>query len=79
MPSGSYLQVYVQCPYYLDDDGKRRIHCEGLIPGSSMYQVYSKKEDFLRQIQGYCMAAYPSSCPACKSLNEKYPEAFREG
>lgn len=28
MPSGSYRQVYVKCPFYLYDDGAGRTCCE---------------------------------------------------
>ena len=32
MASGSYRQVYVVCPYYVTDNGRDRIVCEGLTP-----------------------------------------------
>lgn len=42
----SFRQVNVRCPFYLDDDGKSRIVCEGLVDGSRIALEYRKKEDF---------------------------------
>lgn len=64
-PSGSFYQVDVQCPFYKWDDGKRRITCEGLVENSSVALLYTRKQDFVCQIEGYC----------CK--NYKYCEIYR--
>ena len=44
MPSGSYKQIEVQCPFYKYDDGKRRITCEGIIEDSSLALIYHNKK-----------------------------------
>ena len=43
MPSGSFKQADVQCPFYKFDDGKRRITCEGIIEDSSLALIYHNK------------------------------------
>lgn len=58
MPSGSYRQVYVQCPFYKFDDGKRRITCEGLIEDSSVALIYHRKADYETQIETFCCEHY---------------------
>lgn len=71
MSSGSYLQVYVKCPFYKSDDGKRKITCEGFADDCNLTQNYRKKEDFLKQIQVFCWEHY-EKCEAYRLLMEKY-------
>lgn len=73
MPSGSFMQVYVQCPFYKFDDGKRRITCEGIIDDSSLALIYHNKADFDRQIGSYCCQSY-TKCEVFELLNQKYEE-----
>lgn len=73
MPSGSYWQAYVKCPYYKYDDGKQRITCEGLIDESSLALIYHKKEDFDIQIEVFCCEYY-TKCEVYRLLNSKYEE-----
>ena len=40
MPSGSYRQVYVKCPFYLYDDGAGRICCEGIAPETTVATMF---------------------------------------
>ena len=58
MPSGSYWQAYVKCPFYKYDDGKRRITCEGLVDDSSIALIYQKRADFEQQIDVFCCEHY---------------------
>ncbi len=47
MPSGSFRQVEVMCPFYKYDDGMRRITCEGIIDNSSLVLIFhNKKADY---------------------------------
>ena len=58
MPSGSYKQIEVQCPFYKFDDGKRRITCEGIIEDSSLALIYHNKNDYETQINVFCCQHY---------------------
>lgn len=71
MPSGSYKQAYVQCPFYKFDDGRRRITCEGIIDGSSLALIYHNRQDYEIQIDVYCCKHY-KKCEVYRLLIEKY-------
>lgn len=73
MPSGSYWQVMVKCPFYKYDDGKRRITCEGIIQDSSLALIYRRKEDFEMQMQTFCCGCY-DRCEISRVLMEKYDD-----
>ena len=73
MPSGSYKQIEVQCPFYKYDDGKRRITCEGIIDDSSLALIYHNKKDYQAQIDVFCCNHY-RNCEVYRLLMEKYPE-----
>ena len=73
MPSGSYKQVYVQCPFYQHDDGKRKITCEGFIDKSSLTQSYRHRKDYETQISTFCCQHY-KKCEVYRLLMEKYED-----
>lgn len=73
MPSGSYMQVFVRCPFYKFDDGKRRITCEGVIEDSSLALIFHNKEDYDTQITVFCCEHY-KNCEVYGLLMEKYEE-----
>lgn len=73
MSSGSYLQVYVRCPFYCSDDGRRRIICEGITEGSSFSQTYKRKADFEKQIRVFCCDHY-TKCEVYRMLMNKYQD-----
>lgn len=73
MPSGSFRQIEVQCPFYKYDDGKQRITCEGLVDRSSLVLTYLSKKDFLIQFETFCCKHY-ERCEVHKMLMEKYQE-----
>lgn len=73
MPSGSYKQIEVQCPFYKYDDGKRRITCEGLVDDSSLALIYQRKSDYEAQINVFCCKHY-EKCEVYRMLMEKYEE-----
>ena len=73
MPSGSYWQACVKCPFYKYDDGKRRITCEGIIEDSSLAQIYHKKTDFEQQLSVFCCEHY-RKCEVYGLLIGKYEE-----
>ena len=73
MPSGSYIQVFVRCPFYKYDDGKKRITCEGLTDDSSLALIYHNKTDYEKQISVFCCRHY-TKCELYRMLMEKYEE-----
>ncbi len=72
-PSGSYKQVYVKCPFYRFDDGKRRVNCEGIIEDSSLSLNFRNKEDFTIQLKTFCCQHY-KNCEVYRMLIDKYEE-----
>ena len=73
MPSGSYRQADVRCPFYKYDDGKRRITCEGIIEDSSLALIYHNKHDYETQINVFCCQHY-TNCEVYRLLMGKYPD-----
>lgn len=73
MPSGSFKQADVQCPFYKFDDGKRRITCEGIIDDSSFALIYHRKTDYETQIEVFCCRNY-TKCEVYRLLKSKYEE-----
>lgn len=73
MPSGSYKQADVKCPFYKFDDGKRRITCEGIVEDSSLALIYRKKNDYMIQIDVFRCEHY-TNCEIYRLLIEKYEE-----
>ena len=71
MPSGSFYQADVRCPFYKYDDGKRRITCEGIIEDSSIALIYRQKIDFDIQIKGFCCDRF-TNCEVYELLMKKY-------
>lgn len=54
MSTGSYLQVYVKCPFYRRDDGKHNITCEGIFNDGNCTQFFKSREDFETQMKVFC-------------------------
>ena len=46
MSTGSYEQVYVQCPFYQSDDGRLQIRCEGFGMARSLLLIYARTKYF---------------------------------
>ena len=73
MPSGSYWQADVQCPFYKEDDGVFNITCEGFGNARFLKQGYRLKADFINQISVFCCEHY-KKCEVYRLLMEKYEE-----
>ena len=58
MSSGSYKQVYVQCPFYRYDDGKGVISCQGLVDGGYIKVTFPTKEEYNIQMDTFCCNHY---------------------
>ncbi|MBR5948248.1 MAG: hypothetical protein IKZ82_06315 [Clostridia bacterium] len=58
MPSGSYLQADVQCPFYLYDDGRKKIVCEGFADRCTIdvrWRFHAQQE---QHMQVFCCRRY---------------------
>lgn len=78
MPSGSYNQCYVQCPFYLADDGASQIRCEGFGRARSLTLTYRFKRHFERKILDICCDKY-KTCEIYRGLMEnKYADTGKE-
>lgn len=73
MASGSYYQADVRCPYYKEDNGRNRIVCEGIIPGSVTNSFFSSRQLYKTQIKNYCCNQY-WRCEICTANDDKYKE-----
>lgn len=73
MPSGSYRQQDVLCPFYKHDDGKRRITCEGIVENSSVVLTFRYDTLYEQQITLFCCSNY-QKCEVYRMLMEKYKE-----
>lgn len=76
MSSGSWLQIYIGCPFYKQDDGKTCVKCEGLVGGfadSSMGLSFQNREDFMKWVSGFCCRDY-TKCSLYKIAAEKYKD-----
>jgi len=62
----------IACPFYLSDDKKRSITCEGFIQGSSVTQRYKRFADQKKQLQIFCCKHY-KKCELYRMIcGEKY-------
>lgn len=73
MPSGSYKQVYVRCPFFRSDDGGRHITCEGPTEESSLTLNFPRKAEFETQITVFCCDHY-QNCEIYRMLMDKYQD-----
>lgn len=74
MPSGSFWQADVQCPFYQYDDGRRRITCEGILDKGILTLTFRTRNDFETQIGKFCCRYY-KNCEIYRMLMEnKYDE-----
>ena len=71
MPSGSFRQADIRCPYYKWDNGKNRISCEGIIPDS---QIQNRRPtDLAAQVRIFCTGCY-EKCEVAAVLEQRYKE-----
>lgn len=75
MPSGTYKQVYVKCPFYLYDENMK-ITCEGVITGSSLRTIFHSPVEYSDYMKEYCSFRY-NDCPIARLLDEQYDERGR--
>lgn len=73
MSSGSFWQVYVQCPFYQSDDGKNRVLCEGIGNSSHLSLYFRRRCDCENHLRVFCCEHY-KKCEIYRMLMEKYDE-----
>lgn len=74
MPGGSFIKAYVKCPFYLTDDGVRRVTCEGVVDGNNLTSCFVQKADYEVQMNVFCCQRY-ENCEIYRMLMEnKYEE-----
>lgn len=73
MPSGSFRQVDVLCPFYKYDDGRRRIICEGIIDNSCLALIYHGRTDYEKQMEVFCCKHY-HRCEIYNMLMKKWED-----
>ena len=69
MPSGSFKQIEVECPFYKYDDGKQKIICEGLVDKGHIALFYQRRSDYRTQINMFCCEHY-KKCEVYRMLME---------
>lgn len=69
----SYIQVLIGCPFYLGDDGKTEMICEGCVDGSRVTQTFRSKEAWRDWIVSRCAENW-EDCPIYAGAMEKYQE-----
>ena len=73
MASGSYWQVWVQCPFYKRDNSKDCLVCEGVGDARTLTQVFDSRDALKKYMQAYCWERY-KSCPLYRMIMEKYED-----
>lgn len=63
---------YVRCPYYISDDTRSRITCQGVIEGSKLHWELPP-EDYKIQMREFCQNRY-RNCEVCQLLSQIYEE-----
>ena len=74
MPSGSFKQIDVQCPFYKYDTMKR-IVCEGLIEKSNISLGFFDWQDYEIHFRTFCCEHY-KKCEVYRMLEFKYEEEY---
>lgn len=73
MPSGSYIQADVLCPFYKYDDGRQKITCEGITGANAVTIFFSNKAKLHSHLTRCCCASY-ETCPMHDVLMAKYED-----
>lgn len=73
MPSGSYLQVNVLCPFYaLDVNRPSYIQCEGIDDTNMLALKFRNKTNKNEYMKKYCMSQHYERCLLYQAAYEKY-------
>lgn len=67
----SFNDVRVRCPFFVCDDGRSRIVCEGIADGSTLSQRFQTKQGYKIQMNTFCCDKY-DYCEIYRVLIEKW-------
>ena len=73
MATKSWNQFYVSCPFFLNDDGKKEICCEGINDSCKVCLRFENRQDFRIQLDTFCKEHY-KNCEIYRAAMEKYAE-----
>lgn len=75
----SFMSPDVLCPFYIGDNSKNKIRCEGVVGATSTFYFgrgTEGKAGMLAHAQKLCCNEY-EKCPAYAAINELYEEGKR--
>lgn len=63
--------LLIQCPFYVRNDRKNSIICEGITDTSRVILRFSKQPEMLQQLKIFCCGRY-GNCELYRAVMEKY-------
>jgi hypothetical protein len=63
----------VKCPFFRNDDGRRRINCEGITDQSITAVIFRTRGGYNTQIRVFCCEHY-KKCEIYRMLMAKYDD-----
>lgn len=76
MPSGSYIQADVLCPFYMTDTCRPvSIKCEGISDNNNLTLTFRLKDDKISYMREFCTSCY-KNCYLYKIIYDKYDESI---
>lgn len=79
MASGSFRQADVLCPFYVTDNGKNIIDCEGLTKGGKLRTLYKRNDLQRKQMEQFCCCDNYRRCLIYIANQTKYEDDDRRG
>ena len=74
MPSGTYIQTLIKCPFYITDSNKPpNLMCEGIANGKGIVIRFQNKDKKDSYIHSYCIEGY-EKCLLYKIVYDKYKQ-----
>ena len=64
---------YAKCPFFRTDDGRNTITCEGIGDACSFSLRFTKKSDYEKQMEVFCMQKY-ENCEVYRMIESQYEE-----
>ena len=75
MPSGTYIQADIMCPFYLTDENQKPyVRCEGFYNNTKLTTNFKNKKVKDKYMHKFCVSNY-KDCKVCQLLSDKYKEA----
>lgn len=69
----SWRSWYVKCPFYLRDNGKTQIACQGVMDGNEIVMKFADPKDFEIQADAFCCEKY-RNCEVFEMLSQVYED-----